>query len=281
MGAMGLIAYLWVGAIRDRDAYADRLEYLSRQNEMIKYQKDVQAAPDQARKILEELDEAARLADAGEPVALGGNVTLAASPTANPNGKDGPKEGTNSATNLSPTDNPGVVTDIPLEANANGPSPPGADGPPGGEAPAEPIAVFTPDTPESKAWGIFWKNWPQPPTGDSHLEVADFRLAEGGQFTFNLKVEDPGQRARGRSVAIFAVVDNRGRVTLAPVPEFPLKDSAAAFKAGARYNILSSKVVKGKVPIPQGGKILSVEIMAFDEDSSELVLRERINFEDQ
>jgi hypothetical protein len=293
LGALGLVAYLWVEAIKARDSASDRLEYLIRQSELDKYQKDLQAAPDQARRLLEELDTVARSADAGEATA-GGRPPLApllASPEAepkNPGLANGTANLTGSANLSNPVNGMANLTD-PINGTAN------LTGPGAGSAVAAGLSQGNlsgypaagsdqalsgqtqASNPETEAWNDLWASWPPQPDDNDQLAVDDFKISLNGQFSFILKqAEEPGQRARGRSVAFFAVADARGQVKITPVPEFPAKDPKAGFAAGARYNIVSSKVVRGRVATPPGGAVLSVEIVAWDEDTRELVLRKRI-----
>jgi hypothetical protein len=302
LGALGLVGYLWVEADRARDSLANRLEYVTRQNEMTKYQQDLKVAPDQARRLLEELDLAARVADAdgsagqliqsiqpqptqsnnsaasqeGKPdegASLGGSATgLGDKANASPVNSEG-EPGKGNLALVSPDQ--GLDVASPREA--------GSAGGPGGES----ALASSPDNiSESEAWKVFWAKWPAPKenTGSKEntglLVVEDFKLF-GGQFSYVLKRLEPGQRVRGRSATILAVADAAGKVKLKPFPEFNLKEPGAGYKAGARYNILSSKVVRGKVAIPEGGRVLSVEIVAWDEDSRELVFRQRIRLEER
>jgi hypothetical protein len=259
-GALGLLAYLWVETLKTRDSLADRLEYLTRQTELAKYHNDLGVAPDQARRLLEELERVARLGDPSEgpnnltnsTVAKGDPAALAASSPGSGPAKADPNQ------NLS---NPGP----PVEAKVEGGS--------GGDNLGPETA---PPSPESEAYSAMWASWPPPFTGRSRLAVDDFKL-NGAQFSFILKqVEESGQRERGRSSSIFAVANAAGQVKLYAIPDFPVKDPAAGFRVGARYNIVSSKVVRGRVPLPPGGKILSVLVVAWDEDSQKLVLTEKL-----
>jgi hypothetical protein len=291
VGALGLVTYLWVEAIHSRDFFADNLEYLSRQTELARYSQDVKSAPDQARRLLEELDLAVRSADSAEngEVVKGvadneqtsaesrnpaGSQVLSAVAQAETTVTDGqvPLGNTTAVLeNLSQN----ITSEINVSASA-----------PGTEATSTTAANLTaPDakTPESEAWDAFWTFWPPPPSNaDPQLDADDFKIASNGQISFILRqVEEPGLRARGRSVIICAVADNRGQVKLQASPEFDLKKPADGFSVGARYNIISSKVVRGQVTVPAGGRLLSVEVLAWDEDTRELVLRKKIKPEER
>jgi hypothetical protein len=329
VGSLGLVVYLWVEAVRARDSLVDRLEYLSRQSEMSKYQQDIKVAPDQARRLLEELDLAALAADTesvmNPALRPSAQSSLLASNAAS---NQAPTNATSSTANTSKVANENVTSasgnsdnvtiiggnsdnitgnndknvtiasgnnanlsngQLTAQANSNqaGLNPAVLNGSSvnasanlsGLVDPQNVSKDPTPKTPESEAWAALWAKWPAP--GENvQLAVENFERNRD-QFTFILKQTEPGQRAKGRSAAIFAVADAKGQVKLASFPEFDLKDQAAGFKIGARYNIVASKVVRGKVTIPSGGKLLSVTIVAWDEDSQDLVFRRKIQLNDR
>jgi hypothetical protein len=298
LASLGLIAYLWVEAVRTRDSLAYRLEFQTRQVEIAKYQKDLDAAPAQAQILLAELEKVARSADGAEdddqsPGALSANPKKDPqgrnnpNPSASPPVANPPLANTTSTNPSSTSPQNSAPANLSSDPNSQGAGEKvesqGSEGSSGDEsAGAEGEKANSgqdpnPGSPEAKAWAVFWNAWPAPPAENDSLAVTEFKIAPNGNFNFVLRqTEEPGVRAKGRSAAIFAVADAKGQVKLAAVPDFPALEPKAGFTVGARYNILSSKVVKGRVAVPPGGSILSVEIVAWDEDSQELVLRERL-----
>jgi hypothetical protein len=113
------------------------------------------------------------------------------------------------------------------------------------------------------------------------LDTEEFQIATDGTVSFVLKQNGPsGQRARGRAVTFVAVSDKAGRLSLLTAPEIDLADpDASAWELGSKYNIIASKVVRGKIEVPEGGKVLNAEVLAWDEDSKELVFRKKIKIE--
>ncbi|MDR2141770.1 MAG: hypothetical protein LBR11_08290 [Deltaproteobacteria bacterium] len=280
LGALGVVAYLWVEAARDRDSLGKKLDWLSRRGELASYQKEAQQAPVEARRLLEELNSAAQTADNGDEV---GGKGSAPPPNPEPSTETGaPGAQTNltaTATNTTVTVNGSINLSAATNSSLVEPGPESRVelGPEVDPAIPSSSSAVEPDSPEAKAWAAFWGSWPNPPGASSQLTVEDFKIAGGGQFTYVLKrLEGPAPRARGRSVSIFAVADSRGEVKLVGSPEFNLQDPLAGYQVGARYNIMSSKIMRGKIPVPRGGRLLSLEILAWDEDSRELVLRQRI-----
>ncbi|MDR1396056.1 MAG: pentapeptide repeat-containing protein [Deltaproteobacteria bacterium] len=312
LGSLGLVAYLWVEAVHTRDSLSDRLEYVSRQTEMNRYNQDIKAAPDQARRLLEELDLAVRSADASEngevvkgvaldsaelPASAGGaaaNLTAANAAAGNLTSVNLTSVNLTSvnltSANLTSVNlTSGNLTSGNLTSNApagNQTASEAAAGPAenltvpaagNSSAAIPPAAAAGPKTPEEEAWAKFWASWPPVPPPSSLLDVDDFKVTGAGEISFILRqIEGPGQRARGRSVTVCAVADRSGQVKIVPAPDFNLAKPAEGYNVGSRYNILSSKVVRGKIAIPPGGKFLGAEVLAFDEDSRELVLRKKI-----
>lgn len=113
------------------------------------------------------------------------------------------------------------------------------------------------------------------------LDTEEFQISLDGEVSFVLKQNaQPGQRARGRTVIILAVADKDGNLSLMTAPEIDLGDpDASGWELGSKYNIIASKVVRGQIALPEGGQVLNAEVLAWDEDSKELVFRKKIKIE--
>jgi hypothetical protein len=155
------------------------------------------------------------------------------------------------------------------------------------EAAAEGAAPATGDeaarsgalTPHDEVWAAWHGRLPAVP-GAQPVDVDEFKISVGGQFSFILRQNgQPGQRVRGRSVTVCAVAAEDGTVTLAASPEFDLTKPEQGWERGMRYNIIASKVVRGRVTVPKGGQVLSAEVLAWDEDDRSLVFRKKIKIE--
>jgi hypothetical protein len=131
-------------------------------------------------------------------------------------------------------------------------------------------------SPEAEAWGAFQNRLPKVPEEDV-LDVDDFRVTPGGSYSYYLKrIATEGTRLRGRAITIFAIADKEGTVTLVSDPKIDLGVPSQGYDLGGKYNIVSSKVYRGNVKVPQGGKILSAQVLAWDEANKELVFQKKI-----
>jgi hypothetical protein len=139
------------------------------------------------------------------------------------------------------------------------------------EQSAEPQA-----SPEAEAWGVFQKRLPKLPD-QAELDVDDFRVTPNGNYSYYLKrIATTGERLRGRAITIFAVSDKDGKVALVSVPQIDLGVPSQGYDLGGKYNIVSSKVYRGSVKVPQGGQILSAQVLAWDESTKELIFQKKI-----
>jgi hypothetical protein len=165
----------------------------------------------------------------------------------------------------------GVPDDTPDPAAAD-PAP--DPDPAAAEQPPVPAA-----TPLDAAWAQFHARL-NLPTGPAVLETEEFKLGLDGSMSFVLKQNaEPGQRVRGRTVIVAAVADRDGNVTLMSTPPIDLEKPEQGWELGSKYSIVASKVVRGKIDIPEGGQVLSAEVLAWDEDTRELIFRKKIKIE--
>ena len=147
------------------------------------------------------------------------------------------------------------------------------------EAPAEPAA-----NPLDALWARFHASLASlPTTHPPILDTEEFQISLDGDVSFVLKQNaSPGQRARGRAVIFLAVADKDGELSMMTAPEIDLADpDASGWELGSKYNIIASKVVSGKITIPEGGKVVNAEVLAWEEDSKELVFRKKIKIEER
>jgi hypothetical protein len=68
---------------------------------------------------------------------------------------------------------------------------------------------------------------------------------------------------------------------LASAPEIDLSQPGQGWEKGAKYNIIASKVVRAKMNIPEGGRVLNAEVLAWEEDTKELIFLKRIKIEER
>jgi hypothetical protein len=133
-----------------------------------------------------------------------------------------------------------------------------------------------PLSPEAEAWAAFQNRLPEIPE-EVILDVDDFRVTPTGAYSYYLKrVTTTGGRLRGRAITIFAVADKDGNVVLVPDPKIDLSVPSQGYDLGGKYNIVSSKVYRGNVKVPQGGKLLSVRVLAWDEATKALIFQKKI-----
>jgi hypothetical protein len=157
------------------------------------------------------------------------------------------------------------------------------DTPDASESQSDPAAADPPDAqaanPLDAAWARFHSRL-KFPSGPPVLDTDEFKLALDGTVSFVLKQNaEPGQRVRGRTLIVVAVADKDGNVTLMSTPEIDLENPDQGWELGSKYNIIASKVVRGKIAIPEGGRVLNAEVLAWDEDTRELIFRKKIKIE--
>jgi hypothetical protein len=239
LAALAFAVHLYVGALLESRRLATELESATRLSQLREYSKTVDMAPEEARRILELLDRAILMADNSEI-----DDALVGVPDDSPDG-DG---GQDSASEEGQGDPPPVPEGDPLEA----------------------------------LWSRFHSSLASLPTANPPiLDTEEFQIALDGEVSFVLKQNaGAGQRARGRTVIFLAVADADGNLSLMTTPEIDLADpDASGWELGSKYNIIASKVVRGKIEIPEGGQVLNAEVLAWDEDSKELVFRKKIKIE--
>jgi hypothetical protein len=239
LAGLAFVIHLYIGARLEGDKLAMELESATRISELKKYKSAVDMAPEEARKILELLDRAILLADNSE------------------------------------IDNALVgVTDDTPDGSESGEA---QEPQPSGDAAAEQAA-----SPLDALWADFHASLASIPSASPPiLDTEEFQIALNGDVSFVLKQNaGAGQRARGRTVIFLAVADKDGSLTLKTAPEIDLADpDASGWELGSKYNIIASKVVRGNIEIPEGGKVINAEVLAWDEDSKELVFRKKIKIE--
>jgi hypothetical protein len=133
-------------------------------------------------------------------------------------------------------------------------------------------------------WARFHSTLESLPTANPPiLDTEEFQISRSGEVSFVLKQNaGAGQRARGRAVVFVAVSDASGDISLLTAPAIDLADpDASGWELGSKYNIIASKVVRGQIAIPEGGKVINAEVLAWEEDSKELVFRKKIKIEER
>jgi hypothetical protein len=132
------------------------------------------------------------------------------------------------------------------------------------------------------AWAQFHARMTIPQGQAQPLDTDEFKLSSNGNVSFLLQQKNnPGQRVRGRTAIVFAVSDASGNISLIAAPPFDLNKPETGWENGSKYNIIASKVVNAKIDIPQGGKVLNAEVLAWDEETKELVFRKKIKIEER
>jgi hypothetical protein len=269
-----LLSYFVSSLLVDFERLENEHDYTVRYYDTREYNRGVSNAPDEAKRILQRLDEAAYSAE-GNDDELTLPQPIDTSEATPPNFL----EGLGGASTPTP---PLAQGGMPLGENEGVPEtgeiPPALLPATGGEDQGQgPLNGESPLGPEEKAWaqlhGLLTKP-PEPPS----LDVDDFRLSPDGTFTYYLKqAQGPGTRLKGRAITVFALSDGKGKVKLASFPKVDLNNPSQGWDLGGKFNIISSKVYKGQIEVPPGGKILSVEVLAWDEDSKQLVFDKKID----
>jgi hypothetical protein len=256
--AFGILAYVSTSLMIDYGSLKDEHEYAIRHYEALEFSRSVSQAPEEARAILERLDRAILSAEGTDnDIPLPGGAPEESGEAVSPSAPLGP------APAEEPNGSPGEA------GGANGEA--GGEGDAGGPASAEALS------PENSAWDAFHKRL-TPPAAPPNLDVDEFRLESDGVFSYYLKKEaEPGVRLRGRAVAVFAVRDASGAVELVSFPKIDLSKPSQGYDLGGKYNIIASKAYRGQVPVPPGGAVLSVEVLAWEEDSKALVFMKKVD----
>jgi hypothetical protein len=277
LGSLFLLANRLAIEVVEREGAKLELKSLADYYELKDFNRALAESPKEAGLILERLDRAALLAETleDEPVlpweidtetdALAGNA-----PEPNASGADPAPASVSAAAPETVPEDPALGADP-----AAGPEIPGAPDP---ENPAPNLPASKDEGPpgEAEIWAAFQSRLPGV-TAEGILDVDDFRVTPAGNYSYQLKnVASEGGRLRGRAIAVFAVADASGAVSLVPDPVIDLAVPSQGYDRGGKYNIISSKEYRGAVKVPQGGQILSARVLAWDEATRELVFQKRI-----
>ncbi|MDR1312765.1 MAG: hypothetical protein LBQ12_03490 [Deltaproteobacteria bacterium] len=284
--ALGVLSYLTSSLLVDNRSLKLGYDYELRRLETQAYNRSIPDSPEAAGRLLDRLDRAAMSAvddDQDLPQAVpdvpGGppEPQGVPSPPVRPDAPAAPDPAqaqgpAQAAGEAAPAAAAQAAAPAPGASGAGEPaSPPAA-----GEDPAAASAQQAPAGPEEEAWTAF-HNRLAVPAGPAILDVDEFRFSPDGSYSYYLKqAAGPGERLRGRAITVFAVADRDGKVRLASDPEMDLRNPSRGWDIGGRYNIIASKVYKGRARIPPGGSALSCEVLAWDEDSKDLIFMKRV-----
>jgi hypothetical protein len=250
---LAFVVHLYVDTDLENRRLTEQITTNNRIASIREYTKTVDMAPEEAKRILALLDQAILTANYTETDGLLVGV---------PDNTDDQKE-PEPAPELNPDPNPGP------EPNSTAPGP--------GTEPASPA----PNT-LGQVWAQFHAGLTLPPANPQDLEVDNFKLSSRGDVTFLLRQNaEPGQRLRGRTIVVFAIAERNGVISLASAPAINLNQLEEGWTLGSKYNIVAAKVINNKLIIPEGGKILNAEVLAWDEDTKELVFRKKIEIEER
>jgi hypothetical protein len=267
LGALAYLIWAFCGLYLDNGSTRVELDFTRKRMQAIEFNRSQANAPEEAKRLLDRLDMAVMAADGADDLILPSDLASSVSP-ASPQ-SEGQVEGSDGDQALDPSSqaegrastDPGGGSSGP-DSSAFGLS---GSGQTGGNM----------DT-EAEAWASLDLLLP-PIASPASLDVDDFKFGPEGQFSFFLKqAGGPGQRARGRAVTVLALASPEGQVALSIFPEADLAQNGQAWEVGSKYNIIAAKVIKGQVAIPEGGRVLGAEVLAFDEDSKALVFRKKI-----
>ncbi|MDR2612761.1 MAG: hypothetical protein LBG06_08040 [Deltaproteobacteria bacterium] len=283
--ALGVLSYLASSLLVDNRRLQTRYDFEIRRLETQAYNRTIPDTGEAAGRILERLDQAALSArddapDLPDPVPAapdggavsvdgGGGAAEAGAPPPPAGSAQAAPAGRNPAGQVTAGDGPDAD---PAQAEIPGAPAAGEDGdgvaaPPGAAGP------------EEEAWAALHKRLALP-SGVPVLDVDEFRFSPDGSFTYYLKkITEPGDRLRGRAITVFSVRDRGGKVALVSDPEIDLRNPSQGWDRGGRYNIIASKVYKGRIRIPQGGMALAAEVLAWEEDTKALVFLKRVPLE--
>ncbi|MDR1081849.1 MAG: hypothetical protein LBQ79_13035 [Deltaproteobacteria bacterium] len=275
--ALGVLSYLASSLLVDNRSLQTRYDFELRRLETQAYNRSVPDSPEAAGRLLDRLDRAAMSAGESDQELPQGVPEVPAVP-----------EARQAAAPPAPAPDPPAGQEARETAAAQGASPAGlSDAPPGlagdpavGTSPPAAgdggEAAAAPAGPEEVAWTMLHNRLTMPP-GPVVLDVDEFRFSPDGSYTYYLKrAEGPGERVKGRAVTVFAVADRGGNVKLVPDPELDLRNPSQGWDLGGRYNMMASKVYKGRISIPSGGEVRSAEILAWDEETKELIFLKRV-----
>lgn len=121
------------------------------------------------------------------------------------------------------------------------------------------------------SWGDLFPDPAVPP--EQELDIERLQVA-GPRFNFRLTNESAGSLAQGDLLVLFAV-ENEGRISLVPFPDFDFKTTTPDFDRGPNYNIRSSKPINGRLNLARGSKVLEMMVVARAK-SGNIVLKKKI-----
>jgi hypothetical protein len=241
LSALGLFIHFFVTQNLENKNLIAINHYLELAKERKDYQKAVEVSEVEAQTILENLDMAVKMAESNA-----NETILTGVPDNSPDDSAESKS--------SPSDSP----QTPVSSDAN----------------------FINEFPSEKAAWDAWHARLTPITGKEQVDADQFKLSVDGQLSYVLRQKsDPGQRVKGRSVVILAASDPKGRISLHSMPEIDLSYPQSGWELGAKFNIVASKIMSGPLVLPDDLKIVSAEVLTWDEDSKELNYRKKIKIE--
>jgi ketosteroid isomerase-like protein len=238
------LSYLYVGSKIELDTTAGNLAFEKRFNEIRDYKQDVEIAPEEAKKILELLEQSLTLADST------------------------PEQ--DSLIGVTELDQDTLESDQSAEQDPEILAPQAPD-----------ILEMSPEEAQAAVWAA-WHDKLSIPNQKPFIDIEEFKVSVDGDISFILKNNSqPGERIKGRAIVVCLVADKDGVLSLKAAPEIDLAKPQEGWEKGSRYNIIASKVVRGKISIPEGGKILNAEVLAWEEDTKELVFLKKIKIEER
>lgn len=290
-GTLFILAWKMSSLMVDHESARLKLKAMDSYYEARDYNRALREAPQEAGQILRRLDQAAANAETmdNDPVLPWGveaeppaqaNAAPAGNPPnpANPGAPANPGEQGANAPEQASGNPQGEGPEQPEQGDPSQPEEPAAQAEPSKDAGQDNPGAAAPASPEAEAWAAFQKRLPAI-TGPELLDVDDFRMNPGGSYSYYLKrvsTNDGENRLRGRAIIVFAVADKAGKVTLVPDPQIDLGVPSQGYDNGGKYNIVSSKVYRGNVKVPTGGKLLSAQVLAWDETTKDLIFQKKI-----
>lgn len=121
------------------------------------------------------------------------------------------------------------------------------------------------------SWGDIFPDSAVSP--EQKLDIGRLQI-DGPRFNFRLTNESAGLLAQGDLLVLFAV-ENGGRISLVPFPDFDFKSTEPDFDWGPNYNIKSSKPISGRLNLARGAKVLEMLVVARSK-SGNIVLKKKI-----
>ncbi|MDR1487503.1 MAG: hypothetical protein LBT62_05870 [Deltaproteobacteria bacterium] len=216
-------------------------------------------APQEAKRILEFLDQALLSADDGEDETPLIGVADQSSQDAEPPAEDASQE---------PSQEPSEDASEAVSEDASE-DPDAAELQPGETA----------DLDEQAVWNS-WHSLLNVPTDKPTIDVDDFKLSARGQISFVLRQNSqPGLRVKGRTIVMCLVEDKNGALSLMSAPEIDISKPEQGWEKGTKYNIIASKLMRAKMDLPEGAQVLNAEILAWEEDSKELIFLKKMTIE--